>query len=285
MITSTRYRAQAQIAQQGKLAQEIARAQSDISTGKRLDVASDDPIAAARVAEIRRAQADETTWNRNIDTAQALASQVDTSFTSMQDLFNRVKELVLAGRSESVSPTDRGAMVQELNELNTTLGNMAAATTPTGQPIFPSDAPLLVSVSGTLHLPATAKQSDVFDNVAVTSGTTSLSAIITAAANAIGTADPIARRAAADIVLNDVDSASTHITSQRSAQGVRASRLDAASDALASSSLRLTEERSGLEDTDVAATVLKLNAKTLSLQAAQAAFARVNRNTLFDFLS
>jgi flagellar hook-associated protein 3 FlgL len=30
---------------------------------------------------------------------------------------------------------------------------------------------------------------------------------------------------------------------------------------------------------------MKLNAKTLSLQAAQQAFAKVNRNTLFDFVS
>jgi flagellar hook-associated protein 3 FlgL len=29
---------------------------------------------------------------------------------------------------------------------------------------------------------------------------------------------------------------------------------------------------------------MRLNAKTLSLQAAQSAFAKVNRNTLFDFL-
>lgn len=286
MINSTRYQSQTQIAQQSKLASQIARLQSDISTGKKIDVASDDPIAAARVAQLRSAQADTATWKRNIENAQSIAAQADTSLSSVQDLFNRVKELVLAGRSESVSATDRSAIVQELNDLNVTLGNLTSGTTPTGQPIFPSDAPLQISVSGVLRLPATGKQDDIFNTVAIPSGgTTSLSGIINAAAAAIGTADPATRSTMADTVLNNVDAASTHLNSQRAAQGVRASRLDAAAEALSTGSLRLTEERSGLEDTDVAASVLQLNAKTLSLQAAQAAFARVNRNTLFDFLS
>jgi flagellar hook-associated protein 3 FlgL len=286
MITATRYRAAAEIALQGKLAQQIARAQSDISTEKRIQVASDDPIAAARVAEIRSAQADQTGWKRNIETAQAVASQVDTQLTGVADAFDRVKELVLAGNSQSVSPNDRAALVQELNEIKTTVTNLAAAKTPTGQSLFPTDAPLLVSVSATLHLPATAKASDVFGNVdKSTGGTHSLTDVIDDAIAAISQTDPDLRSAAAATSLADIDLAQTHITSQRSAQGVRAARLDSAQDSLASAGLLLSEERSSLEDTDVASTVLKLNAKTLSLQAAQAAFARVNRNTLFDLLS
>ena len=286
MINSTRYRALTQISQQSKLTAQIARLQSDISTTKRIDTASDDPIAAARVAQLRSEQADTATWKRNIENAQSIAAQADTSIGSVQDVFNRVKELVLAGRTQSVSPTDRAAIVQELGELNVTLNNLMTGTTPTGQPIFPSDAPLQISVSGVLRLPATGKQGDVFDNVAIPSGgTTSLSAIITAAQTAIGTDDPTTRATMADTVLDNVDASSTHLNSQRAAQGVRASRLDAAADALELGNLRLTEERSGLEDTDVTAAVMQLNAKTLSLQAAQAAFARVNRNTLFDFLS
>ncbi|RVT94627.1 flagellin [Sphingomonas crocodyli] len=286
MINSTRYRALTQISQQSKLTAQIARLQSDISTTKKIETASDDPVAAARVAQLRSAQADTTTWKRNIENAQSIAAQADTSIDSVQDLFNRVKELVLAGRTQSVSETDRAAIVQELGELNVTLNNLMTGTTPTGQPIFPPDAPLQISVSGVLRLPATGKRGDIFDSVAIPAGgTTSLSAIITAAQTAISTTDPTTRATMADTVLDNVDAASTHLNSQRAAQGVRASRLDAAADALELSNLRLTEERSGLEDTDVTAAVMQLNAKTLSLQAAQAAFARVNRNTLFDFLS
>lgn len=285
MITATRYRATAEINRQQKLGTEIARMQTDISTGVRIQAPSDDPVAAARVAQIRSSQADQVTWQRNIDTAKSVASQVDTNLGSIEDLFNRVKELTLAGSSESVSSVDRQAMVDELNGLRTTLNNLMNATTPTGQSLFPADGALEISVSLTQRLTATDKRANVFDNVALTAGTGSLDSVIQAAAAAISNADPAARRTAANASLQDIDISSTHITDARSAQGVRAARLDAAADSLADSAVLLSEERSSLEDTDVAATVMKLNAKTLALQAAQQAFAKVNRNTLFDFLS
>ncbi len=285
MITATRLRTTQQIGQQSRLAQEIARAQADISTGTRINQPSDDPIAAARVAEIRRSQADQTVWSRNLETAKSIASQADTALGGISDVVTRAKELTLAGASQSASPNDRAAIVQELRNLNITLANYAAQTTPTGQPLFPTDAPLRISGSATFLVAATAKRADVFDNVVVSAGTSSLSAIISAAADAVAFDDPSTRQAASQISLTDIDAAASHITNQRSSQGVRSTQIDSASEALINSGEQLSEERSSLEDTDVASTVMRLNAKSLSLQAAQQAFAKVNRNTLFDFIS
>jgi len=274
----------AQINLQAKLGAEIARAQTEISTGKRVQKASDDPIDAARISELRRAQADQTAWSRNIEAAKSVAAQVDTAMTNIGDIFNRVKELTLAGRSESVSDTDREAIVQELSSLRTALSNVSTSTTPTGQSLFPADAPLQVSVSDTVRLSATAQRSDMFEGIAYAHGTSDLDYAIGAAIDAISTDDVASRRTAADVALSDIDLAIGHVTNQRAAQGVRASQLDTAAETLEQASTRLSEERSSLEDTDVAATIMKLNAKTLTLQAAQAAFAKVNSNTLFDFL-
>lgn len=275
----------AEINRQAKLSTAIARAESDISTGKRIQVASDDPIAAARVSVIRAAQADQTVWARNVQTAKSIAGQVDTALSNVADIFNRVKELTLAGASESVSGSDRAAMVQELNSLRTSLSNITTSTTPTGQSLFPTDAPLLVSTSATQRLPATAQRSAVFDGISYAHGTASLDWVIGSAIDAISTDDVAARRTAADTALSDIDKAVSHVTTQHAAQGLRASQLDSAAESLESASIQLSEERSTLEDTDVASTVMSLNAKTLSLQAAQMAFAKVNRNTLFDLLS
>ncbi len=285
MITATRYRATAEINRQTRLSDAIARAQVDISTGKRIQTASDDPISAARIADIRRSQADQTAWGRNVDTARSLASQVDTSLSNMQDIFNRVKELTLAGASESASHSDRQAMVAELQSLRVALSNLETGTTPTGQDLFPTDSPLQIAVSATERLPATAKRSDIFDTVGLSSGTGTLDSVIAAAADALAIDDTAARSTAANTSLSDIDEAAYHVSDARSAQGVRALRLDDAADAITQNGSTLTEERSLLEDTDVAATMMQLNAKTLSLQAAQQAFAKVNRNTLFDLLS
>jgi len=285
MITATRYRALAEINRQSTLSADVARAQSDISTGKRIEKPSDDPIASARIAQLRRAQADAEVWARNIQTAKSIAAQVDTALGDMGGIFNRVKELTLAGRTESVSDADRSAIVLELNQLRDSLTNLSTSTTPTGQALFPTDAPLRISTSATQRLPATAQRSDVFDGVATSQGSQSLDWIIGQAISAISNNDVNARRTAAATALDDIDKAVVHVTNQRAAQGLRAGQLDDAADALVEATTQLSEERSSLEDTDVAATVMRLNAKTLALQAAQAAFAKVNRNTLFDFLS
>lgn len=284
MITATRYRAMAEINRQSKLGAEIARAQSDISTGVRLSKPSDDPIASARVAELRSAQADQKVWARNIQTAKSVAAEVDQQLTNISDIFNRVKELTLAGSTESASPSDRRAIVLELNSLRNSLTNISTSTTPTGQALFPTDAPLLISTSLTQRVAATAQRSEVFEGLVLVSGIGTLDDVIEAAADAIGTDDVVARRAFADVSLTDVNTAFNRVTDQRSAQGVRAAQLDIAANTVEEAQIQLAEERSSLEDTDVAATIMRLNAKTLSLQAAQSAFAKVNRNTLFDFL-
>ncbi len=284
MISATRYSAMAQINRQAKLGSEIARIETEISTGSKVQVASDDPIAAARIAELRRSQADQVVWGRNIQTAQSVAAQVDTAMGNIADIFNRVKELTLAGRSESVSATDRAAMVQELTSLRTSLSNIRTSTTPTGQELFPSDAPLQVSVSATVRLSATAQRSAVFDNIPFSHGADDLDYAIGAAIDAIGTDDINDRRTAADLALSDVDLAINRVTDQRAAQGVRAAQLDTAADTLAETTTSLAEERGSLEDTDMAAAIMKLNAKSLTLQAAQAVFAKINKNTLFDYL-
>ena len=50
------------------------------------------------------------------------------------------------------------------------------------------------------------------------------------------------------------------------------------------SDLQLTERRSLLEDTDLTETISSLQTKLTSLEAAQAAFARISRTSLFDLL-
>lgn len=75
-----------------------------------------------------------------------------------------------------------------------------------------------------------------------------------------------------------------HIATVRSDIGVRGGRLDALENRLAEQQIELTAERSGLEDTDITEAVARLNSQQLTLEAAQAAFARISKKTLFDIL-
>ena len=71
MISGTRFRLDLEITRQSRLAKEIARAQTEIATGKRNLAPSDDAAGFARVSELERAEGQEETWLRNIDAAYA----------------------------------------------------------------------------------------------------------------------------------------------------------------------------------------------------------------------
>ena len=82
----------------------------------------------------------------------------------------------------------------------------------------------------------------------------------------------------------DVTSAIDHIANARAAVGIQANRLEQLRETQASNAIAMASERSTLEDTDLSSAIAKLNGQTITLEAAQAAFARINRRTLMDIL-
>ena len=82
-----------------------------------------------------------------------------------------------------------------------------------------------------------------------------------------------------------LDTAINHTADQNAAIGLGAGRLERIGDSLAARGVTLADERSSVEDTDLSVAIAQLNAADLTLGAAQAAFAKINRQSLFDLLS
>jgi flagellar hook-associated protein 3 FlgL len=283
MISSTRYRALSEINRQTDLSKQIADLQQSVSTGKRINKASDDPDAASRIAEIRQTQADQVVWTANTNMGTSIASAVDTKLGSISDMLNRAKELVLSGRNDTTSLTDRASIASELRSIATDLNSASTASDPTGAPLFPTGSPLSIPVSDTLSLPATAQRSTVFGNVTTANGTQTLQQILTDAATAV---EGSSATRAADIQtsLDAIDAGSAHITQVRADQGIRAGRFDQAKSDLDSAGEDLSVERSGLESTDLTYALSEFQSKQTALQAAQTLFAQSNKTSLFDLL-
>lgn len=272
-MTGIRFRIDADIARQAQLAARIARGESDIATQKRLQAASDDPAAAARIAQLRQTQTNETAWRGNVDNGIALAARADGTLTSVSTLLDRARELATSGANEALSDADRATIALELRSIADEVDSLSQATDATGQPIFPT-TPLRLPVGDSLTLTATTSRADAF-NI----GARDIATMLRDAATGI-TSGTAGRRAA----LSDVTTASDHISAVRGDQGARAARFDALRDRLIDSAAAMAEERSSIEDTDLAATIARVHADQLSLDAAQASFARINRRTLFDLL-
>ena len=100
------------------------------------------------------------------------------------------------------------------------------------------------------------------------------------AADALESGDAARMATALDRLSGAVD----HVADAAGDQGLRAARIDALIDRRAVHDIDLAAERSQLEDTDLTTAIARLNAQQLTLEAAQAAFARINRSSLFDLI-
>ena len=281
MIGFTRHVATTEIARQTKLSQDIGRLQQTISTGKRLIAGSDDPAAADRIAAIRQTKADHATWISNADTGTAIAGAADTILGSVASALTRAKELVLTGRNETLTATDRASLSTELRGIAADIASYAQSLDPSGRPLFPTGAVNAIPVSAALNYAATASRGAVFDSIATGAGTQTIAAILTAAASALdsGSGTGIATGIA------EIDDGLEHIAAIRTDQGIRAQRFADAKDRLQSSDADLAIERSAIEDTDLTYALSEVQSKQVALQAAQTIFARTHRSGLFDLLS
>ena len=284
MINGTRYRLSMEIDQQTALARDIARTQTEISTGKRIQAPSDDPVAAARISSIARSQANDAVFASNLNLAAGLAARADTALASVGTALDRANELMVQGATGTLSDGDRATIAQELRSIAGEIGALKDTKDVRGGRLFVSGSSLRIPVASGISLEAVDTRENVFESVPTASGPQDIAAIVSAAADALSLADPTARAAAVTTSLDNVAAAGSHIANARGREGALAARIDQLISRQADNGLQLAEERSNLESTDVTAAIAKLQSKQLTLQAAQAVFSRINASTLFDVL-
>ena len=275
MINATGNRMTREIARQAKLAQDVAQTQIQLSTGKRLQRASDDPVASARVATLRTAQANNVAWDANIRLGQSLTAQADTVLASASDLLVRAKELSLSAANGTLSAADRATVASELNLLAQEMDSLASSRSSTNEPLFAIGTARLIRFDGATLLAPVPSRSAVFDSNGI-----SAAQHMRDAATAISSGN----QSAISQSLTALDNAFDQMATVQAQIGLNAARLDRLADIQAETGIMTAAERSSLEDTDFASAVAKLNAQAITLEAAQSAFARINRRSLFDII-
>ncbi len=276
MINAVGNRMTREIARQQKLAEQLERTQIQISGGKKLLRMSDDPVAARRIATIGTTQASMTAWSSNINAASALVSQADGVMKSVSDLMSRARELTLAAASDTANPADRATIAAELGTIADELDALAATRDSNGEPVFAAGGARVMRFDSDVTFAPVPSAADVF-----VVGGNSLSTGIRDAAAAVAAND----KAGMNASLGALDTAISHVADEHAKIGLSGGRLDRIGDSLASRGITLKDERSVVEDTDLSVAIAELNAQELTLSAAQAAFAKINRQTLFDILS
>lgn len=291
------------------LSERIATTQEAISTGRRVNRPSDDPVASARASTLRRDLAKAATTNRNIDAANHRLRAAEITLAAIGELSLRARELALAGNNAALSADDRAVMAQEVRSLVASLQGLAEARDVDGVPLFsgsrttgPTYAP---DIGGTLvwqgagqppaiALAATSIETGLTGPQAfgVTSaptlarpdGTADLFASMAALAEALENPDAEPRAAALETALAELETHGERLTDAQAILGTRAARLTSEQERLAAQSLASNIDLSRLEDTDMASSIAQLQRLLNVLEAAQASFARTANQSLWDLL-
>lgn len=270
-----------EIRRQQKLAASIAADQAAVSSGKQLISPSQDPQSWVQVSELARAQAQQTSWTNNVAYANSRAAKAESNLSNLDTLFTRAQELMISGSSSTVDSAGKTAIVAELQSIRASVSELLNEKDYQGLPVFDDGSAVAVPVSRGLNVEAVGTRQSISDGIDVNGTPMSLDDILSAAVDAVQAGDSAAVQSAITGIRAGVD----HVAVQQSMQGVRGNRLDAVSDRLTNVDLTLSDRRSGLEETDMTTTLASLQSKLTSLEAAQAAFARINKQNLFDLIS
>ncbi len=276
MINATGNRMTAEIRRQSNLANAIAETQIQISSRKRIQQASDDPVASSRIAVLRQVQANEDAWSTNVSLASSLTAQADTTLQSTSDILARAKELMVAGASGNTSALDRATMAIELRDIADQLDSYQNTTTASGQLLFQTGTAMEIRLDKDVVMAPVPARNELFSV-----GGVNISQIVRDAATALESGNATQINTSLTAVSAGIDK----IADSAAQIGLNATKIDRISEAFATRKIDVAAERSALEDTDLTTAIAELNAQTITLEAAQAAFARINRRTLFDILS
>ena len=262
------------------LGKAIAEQQEAISSGKRLVLPSDDPQGWLELSLIARQQTDEAASTANIGRAETRAVQAESSMTEIAAGLTRAKELIVLSNNDSVSDVDREGIAIELEGIRANFRDILDQADPFGGKLFGTIS-IEVPIGGTRNVVASPTYERIAQNIPDGSGaTTSIEQLFQDALDALRTGTQPEREA----MLRPFDKVIDHMTQMLTEQGVVKGRLNSARDQYSESRIVLASRRKEIEETDVSEAITRLQALQVSLEAAQAVYAKIEQRSLIDYL-
>lgn len=120
-----------QLRQQG-----LSDAQTRLSSGKRVLVASDDPAAAARAERALAAASRSEASQRSVDASRVLVSQTDSALGDASELLSQAREALVAAGNASYSDAERVIQANKIQGLRDQLLQVANRSDGVGSYLF-----------------------------------------------------------------------------------------------------------------------------------------------------
>ena len=104
---------------------KLASLQNQVSSGKRINIPSDDPLGSAVGLSIRNSQADVARYSAAAADARTRLDEAASLATDANTVMSRVRELVVQGLNDTLGPSERRTIAEEIEELGKQLLQIA----------------------------------------------------------------------------------------------------------------------------------------------------------------
>lgn len=275
--------------------------QKQIGTGERLERASDDPVAAAKLRDLARSERLSEVAARNADMASADLTLTDQTLGAAAGIVIRVRELAVQAAGATLTPAQRATLGEEIAGLRSSLLQLANGRGVAGGPLFGgqgtgaayADAPPGATYQGSDRVAPV----DIGDGQTVVpgltgpevfawngaAGATDAFTVLGDLAAALRAGDAGAG-AFAQASLDLLDAGLEKVTTAQTVVGARLNWIDLNAGRRADAGERRAAERAEVGGADIAVTMTRLQETLTVLEASQASFVRLANLSLFSLL-
>lgn len=301
MQVSTRQFFQAQNENMADLKTDVSKIQQKISTGKTLEIPSDDPVAFSDSARLKHQLAKFNQYNRNMTNLLQRIDAEEAALSDATNILTRITELSLQGANDTLSAKDRKIVAREIEQLRESLiqlanvkdnselaifggykGNVAPfVEDQNGNVIFLGDTNVQnVEIADGVETKANGNGFEIFMQVRVAGAkrVNSVFQLVSDVINKLNAGESCSEEIAG------VRAALEQVNIAQMVAGTRIAKISRQQESLATVQLQAKTVLSAVEDTDIEKAVSELKQKMLSLDASQASFVKIVDLSLFNYL-
>ncbi len=276
-----------------QLQQNLSRyekANEQVSTGKRINSPSDDPIGVQKSLKLASQLAENEQYERNTDYALSWMETTDQALNSISNALQRANELGLQASNGTNSPEDQQTISKEIEQLRAEMQDIAN-TKFDGKYIFNgqrTDQPIQVEANGDLTydnqsiLQRMSSSNTIAMNVTgeVFDGNVNLFKALDQLSGALAGGE----KAGISSALEQIETGKDQVLNSWTSLGAKQSRVEGMNQRLKEENLSLQTLVSKNDDVDFAEAIMKLKTEESVYQASLAASAKIIQPSLLDFL-
>ncbi len=260
----------------------LAKAQERLSSGLRINSASDDAAGQAIANKMTAQIKGMDQASRNASDGISLVQTMEGGLDQVNDNLQRIRELAVQGANDTNTKEDRAAITTEINERLAEIDRVAGSNNFNGTNLLSSGGTTL-----SIQVGSNTSDNDVIEVDTINATVEGLGLEVQASGSSavavtdgkfeVADASGGATHAEFQNLINAVDEATQGLDTDRATLGATLNRFDSVIDNLSTTSTNLSEARSRIEDADYAVEVSNMTRANILQQAGTSMLAQANQ--------